>query len=455
MQEADALSGGLRSFPVLRGSRNCDVLVIGGGLSGLVTACRMAEKGLRTLLIEARQLGCGATAACMGMATAQLGEAYIPAANISESAAHTWAQMTQQTVREMPDILESWGIRSGLYRQKSVLYAVDESEVKRLEKLVNLEQRLQLPVYSDRDSGDCPLPVRKAFALADQLAFEPMALFTGMIETALHFGVDIYENTPARAMEINQVRSEEGSITAKYIVLATGWPIGMENPYQLSLLRQQVWITQRLTGGVKCHQGYISQGGIPARLISTPYGLMAAGCAGKPGFAKTEQKYEAIRRSIAGQLRDWSLLQETAVQAVDTAGGIPLIGPLNRNDPRLLVIAGCGINGLTQSMIASDLLVRQITGRQVPESQLFVPFGAFHQRTAMQINRRRNDIRQLAAIFRRNAPLCSHMNCRMRWNATRCLWECPCHGAAFTDGGTCRNAPAMQDASIPEHIRRK
>src|SRR3546814_21180625 len=43
----------------LPGSTQADVLVIGGGYAGLSTALHLAERGIDTLLLEAREIGFG------------------------------------------------------------------------------------------------------------------------------------------------------------------------------------------------------------------------------------------------------------------------------------------------------------------------------------------------------------------------------------------------------------
>src|SRR3546814_10900547 len=43
----------------LPGSAQADVLVIGGGYAGLSTALHLAERGIDTLLLEAREIGFG------------------------------------------------------------------------------------------------------------------------------------------------------------------------------------------------------------------------------------------------------------------------------------------------------------------------------------------------------------------------------------------------------------
>ncbi|HEY1898668.1 MAG TPA: FAD-binding oxidoreductase [Steroidobacteraceae bacterium] len=47
--------------PALTGSQDCDVCVVGGGIAGTATALHLAERGFDVILLEARQIGWGAS----------------------------------------------------------------------------------------------------------------------------------------------------------------------------------------------------------------------------------------------------------------------------------------------------------------------------------------------------------------------------------------------------------
>ncbi|MEH6800318.1 MAG: FAD-binding oxidoreductase [Halopseudomonas sabulinigri] len=49
------------SLPVLQGEEHADVCIIGGGFTGLNTAIELAQKGMSVVLLEAHQIGWGAT----------------------------------------------------------------------------------------------------------------------------------------------------------------------------------------------------------------------------------------------------------------------------------------------------------------------------------------------------------------------------------------------------------
>jgi gamma-glutamylputrescine oxidase len=48
-------------FPALSGSVDCDVAIVGGGLAGLSAALELAGKGFKTVLLEAKEVGWGAS----------------------------------------------------------------------------------------------------------------------------------------------------------------------------------------------------------------------------------------------------------------------------------------------------------------------------------------------------------------------------------------------------------
>ena len=49
----------------LGGSASCDVCVVGGGIAGTLAALHLAQRGLDVILLEAQQIGWGASGRCI------------------------------------------------------------------------------------------------------------------------------------------------------------------------------------------------------------------------------------------------------------------------------------------------------------------------------------------------------------------------------------------------------
>ena len=60
-------NGILNSYPSLKETVECEVLVIGGGITGSLIAHQMVKDGYETVLIDRREIGNGSTSATTSM----------------------------------------------------------------------------------------------------------------------------------------------------------------------------------------------------------------------------------------------------------------------------------------------------------------------------------------------------------------------------------------------------
>lgn len=61
-------------YPWLDNDESCDVCVVGGGVSGAITAMVLAQKGISTILVTAKPLGFGKTSAAQGCVRCDCGD---------------------------------------------------------------------------------------------------------------------------------------------------------------------------------------------------------------------------------------------------------------------------------------------------------------------------------------------------------------------------------------------
>ena len=62
---------GKKGFKKLDKDINCDVLVIGGGMAGIITAYYLMKEGRRVVVVEGNKIGSGMTANTTAVITAQ------------------------------------------------------------------------------------------------------------------------------------------------------------------------------------------------------------------------------------------------------------------------------------------------------------------------------------------------------------------------------------------------
>ena len=81
-------------FAMLQGDVHCDVLVVGGGITGVTTALLLAEAGRKVVLLEAGEIGGGTT----GNSTGNL---YVTLSNgMSEIVSKWGAEVARQVVAQ-------------------------------------------------------------------------------------------------------------------------------------------------------------------------------------------------------------------------------------------------------------------------------------------------------------------------------------------------------------------
>ena len=59
-------------YPRLEGNHRVDVVIVGGGFTGVATAVELCEKGFKVAIVEANRIGWGATGRNGGQVTSSL-----------------------------------------------------------------------------------------------------------------------------------------------------------------------------------------------------------------------------------------------------------------------------------------------------------------------------------------------------------------------------------------------
>lgn len=213
----------------LAGDINCDVCVVGGGLTGLTAALELAERGLQVVLLESMHIGWGAS----GRSGGQLIFGY--ACEMQTLAALTSPTAARQLWQFSLDGLA--GVRARVLR-----HAIDcDWADGQLHVAIKPRQRAELHAYRahlERDYGYAGLQFLDAEALAGHIHsprycaglfdsrgahVHPLKYTLGLAAAARAAGVSIFEGT--RALRLTRgaaprVHCAQGEVRARQIVLA-------------------------------------------------------------------------------------------------------------------------------------------------------------------------------------------------------------------------------------------
>lgn len=433
-----------QEYPVIRGRHSADAAVVGGGLTGLITALWLSRAGLRVTLVEAARLGSGASGCCAGVASVCGGTGY---ARLEKqrgaAAASAYARTQASAFRALRDLAREQGPSSGWRDADVRLVAESDGDARLLEKEAQAMMRAGLPASVGQPSL-CPLPAVSALTVRDMGMLHPMRFLRYVAAQAVRHGVKLHEGSRATSLETNMVHTERGSIQAPYIIIATGYPI-VNTPgwYFLRMQQRQGWLLP-LETAVRFEGIYLAADGRYA-LRGLPEGALFQLGGGPVGARENHAALDTFRRVYAPALGCGEPAGVYGGAECFTADGLPFIGPYSRKTPNLFVAGGYGGRGLVGAMLAAQAISARVLGLPGEGYDLYGgQRGGVTPRFLLGLAGRYAG--GLAA--RHWAPRCPHMGCRLVYDAHARLWECPCHGSRFDDIGRVISGPAVHDAQV-------
>ena len=212
----------------LQSNLDCDVAVVGGGLAGLSAAIELAQRGYSVVLLEARQVGWGASGRNGGQVIAGLAcdQAVIERQlGLSESRC-VW-DMTIEALRLIAERRERFGIECD-WHSGYLSLAVNARKARVLQVWRAHMQRsygYDTQWIAPPDMPGWIASDRFHSGVHDPLGghLHPLKYSLGLARAARELGVTIHEGSAVLAMEPGatvRLRTAQGSVTASHVLLA-------------------------------------------------------------------------------------------------------------------------------------------------------------------------------------------------------------------------------------------
>jgi len=228
-------AGTVEPAPTLAGEREADVLVVGGGYTGMWTAwyARALQPEARIVLLEAEEVcGRGPSGRNGGFCNAMWFSLASMRSRWGAEAALATAQAAQAAVARIERFCEEQGVdawvRPAGYVQVSTAPAHDCGWLDAVEACRELGVPEMLrPLSREEVAERCNSPAFRAGAVSPTSAtVQPARLALGLREQLLAAGVEIYESSPVRSFreggDAVEARTGAGSVRAARGVLAIG-----------------------------------------------------------------------------------------------------------------------------------------------------------------------------------------------------------------------------------------
>jgi glycine/D-amino acid oxidase-like deaminating enzyme/nitrite reductase/ring-hydroxylating ferredoxin subunit len=480
-------------FAKLAVDAETDVVVVGGGITGLTAAYLLAKAGKRVIVLERGRCAVtdtGHTSAHLTMVTdARLSELV---KRFGRSHAQAVWDAGLAAIAQIDDIVREQNIDAGFEWVDGYLHAPLGADVSDPSEDFKADANLAGEFGFDAEYIESvPLVGRPGVRFADQARIHPRQYLAGVAKAFVAFGGRIHEHSEADEFcdDPRRVRANGHTVTCAGVVIATHNPVvGVGGMAGATLFQTKLAL---YTSYVIA--GRVARGVVPDALwwdTADPYQFVRVephvdhdvvifgGEDHKTGQQEdTEGCYRRLEEHLRAIVPDVHLTHRWSGQVIETPDGLPYIGESADHQYSATGYAG---NGLTFGTLAALMISDAILGRSNPWAELFDPgrkaltrglwdyvkenvdypyylirdrFAGAEAKSLRAVKRGQGKVidrngakvaayRDPAGTVTLRSAICTHMGCTVGWNTAERTWDCPCHGSRFTPAGDVISGPA-------------
>ena len=384
-------NGILNSYPSLKEPVECEVLVIGGGITGSLIAHQMVKDGYETVLIDRREIGNGSTSATTSMLQYEIDvPLYELIDQIGEEGAVKAYKACSQSIEDLDKITQELNSEAGFERKESLYYASKKKDVSWLKKEFEarknagfnikwIEKEEILERYEFENTFGGILSSQGASVDAFHLAHELLAFNSKK-------GLRVYDKTEMDSVEIkkgfNLVTTKTGQkIKAQKIIYAIGYESAHLIKEKFVDLKSTFAMVSEIDekGSEKLNNTLFWNTSDPYLYMrTTSDGRVLIG-GGDEDFRDPEKRDAIIdkkEKEILGDLKD--LLPNYhfytdftwAGTFGETKDGLPYIGE-HKDFPNSYFVLGFGGNGITFSVTGMEMASAFMKNKNHPLTEYF------------------------------------------------------------------------------------
>ncbi|MCY7351997.1 MAG: FAD-binding oxidoreductase [Cytophagaceae bacterium] len=232
-------NGLLTPYPSLKSDVSCEVLVVGGGITGALMAYTLTEAGMNVVVVDKRDVGTGSTAASTAMLQYEID---VPLHQLIEQVGERIAVGSYRGCVEAINVLEKLaritGTDSGFKRKQSLYFAHRTADKARLQAEYECRQQHGFRVeWLDRKALRQRFDLSSAGAIlsTDGAEVDAFQLAHGLYRTAVKKGLRVFDRT-----EITQTHYTDSGvqlrtatkhrIEAQQVIYCTGYEAQTQLP---------------------------------------------------------------------------------------------------------------------------------------------------------------------------------------------------------------------------------
>lgn len=454
-----------------------DVLIIGGGITGLSIAYGLINKGLKITLVEKNIIGNGITARTTGKLTFLQELVYSNLKNTyNKDLAKLYLDSQIDAINLAENIITKNKIDCDFKKVKSFVYTNKDKDVIGIKKEKELLEEFGIKVTETNLLPD-KTNVKYGICVDNTAVFHPLKYLVSLKDICRQAKIDIFEHTNVtnieRENEFYICKANEFTIRAKYVVLANFYPnhlmpflmplkTHLEKSYIAAFkVPKNLYFSSITSKGPTFSMRYLNQNNNVYKIhLSNSHNI---------AFKNNDKNNfnELIKESNNSPEYLWSNVD------IITSDKLPFIGLIDKN---LYLATGYNTWGMTNGTIAGKIISELITNGSSKYQDIFNPKRGISKNTLISfpINMTSNiksfvgtKINKDKSWYKNNIIFekglatyiddnnikhtvynkCPHLGCSLIFNEAEKTWDCPCHGSRFDIDGKSIFGPSNYDIS--------
>ena len=451
-----------------------DVLIIGGGITGLNTAYEFINKGLKVALVEKNQIGMGVTSKTTAKITYLQENIYTKLKKYhNEEIAKLYLDSQLESIEMIKDRIEKNNIDCDFYKTSSYFFTNDQEQIKIVKDEKNLLEKFGIIVSEETKLANNK-KVKYAIKVDNTYVFHPLKYLKGLKKVLKKNKIQIYENTKINTIDKQEdffiSKTDDYLIKSKTVILTLHYPYFIY-PFFFPL---KTTLEKSYICAKKCHDFFK----FSAINIEKPKESIRYHKDKKSNYEITLTASHNIAFKNNEEKNFSQLLKndkyDYAWSNIDiiTDDYLPYIGKIDSN---LLIGTGYNKWGMTNSILAGKVLCDIVLGKENKYIDLLNPKrginlvkiinfpvtigSSLKSFIGSKINKNKSWYNSNVKFEIRNNKSvgiyiddnnkehivynkCPHLKCSLIFNEVEKTWDCPCHGSRFDLDGKCIEGPS-------------
>lgn len=450
-----------------------DILIIGGGITGITTALNLLNINKKITLIEANKLGGNITKKTTGKISILQGYNYQEIEknnNLSTSLKYLESQI--YAVKLIKEIIKKYKIKCDIQRNNSYLFTNEQKNIKKIIKEKEILEKKQIKCETINKLPN-KYPCLYGIKTNISYVFNPIKYINEIVKICQN-KVDFYENTRAltltKKLDHYLIKTNKNKIKAKTIIICTHYPIFTKQLYiPLKTTIEKEYVIAALTN--KTHN--LNMLCDDEELISIRYhedkskyiiyssnkSLLCNKLNHKKNINKLTKKF---------QLHFNTPIKYTWYNFdIKSNDYLPIIGKIK--DENILLATAFNKWGMTNSTLSAKIISDIIKNKENEFIEIFNPYRKTNPKKIInnckysynnikayiKTSNKQKNIKYTIengieyAIFideqkkeHKIINKCPHMKCKLIFNEFDKTWDCPCHGSRYNIDGKVIKGPS-------------